>query len=177
MKRLLLLRHAKAVAGNAKSGDHARALNERGRIDAPRVAIAMQHKGYAPDYVLCSTSKRTTETWELLAPELDSKPEVRFSDGFYLASAKSIVQALRGVGEAWDVVLVIGHNPGLEECALLLARKSRSEDERRRFDMLSEKFPTAALAVLDFEIQSWTELAPETGRLVDFIRPKELTDE
>lgn len=177
MKQLLLLRHAKAIAGSTKAGDHARPLNERGRIDAPRVAIAMQHKGYVPDYVLCSTSKRTTETWELAASELDSKPEVKFCKNLYLAPAKTIVQAIRAMGETRAVVLVIGHNPGLEECALLLARKPRSEDERRRFDAMSEKFPTAALAVLDFDISAWTELATATGQLVDFIRPKELTIE
>ena len=76
MKRLLLLRHAKAVPGTTKTGDHGRPLNERGRLDAPRMGIAMQHKRYLPDRVLCSTALRTLETWEHVAPELDDKPDV-----------------------------------------------------------------------------------------------------
>lgn len=177
MKRLYLLRHAKAVAGSTKSEDSVRPLSERGRMDASRVALAMRHKGYIPDRVLCSTSRRTMETWELAAPELNSRPSVGFSDGLYLAPAKSIVQALRAEGDSLNSILVIAHNPGLEECARALARKPRSEDEHRRFESLSDKFPTAALAVLEFEIQTWRNLTAGIGHLVDFIRPRELMGE
>jgi phosphohistidine phosphatase len=176
MKRLLLLRHAKAVPGGTKSGDHGRALNERGRNDAPRVAVAMQHKGYIPDFVLCSTSKRTVETWQHVAPELDAKPEIAFSDDLYLAPMKIIVGAARAIREPAKIALFIGHNPGLEETARALARKPRSDDERKKLDSLIAKFPTSALAVLDFDADSWDEITPGTGALVDFIRPKELTD-
>ncbi len=92
MKRLLLLRHAKAVAGSSKGGDHARPLNDRGRTDAPRIAIAMQHNNYIPDRVLCSTAARTVETWAHVAPELDVEPEVSLLDTLYLASWKTIAQ-------------------------------------------------------------------------------------
>src|SRR5208282_2792671 len=106
MKRLLLLRHAKAVAGGTKSGDHDRALNDRGRTDAPRVGIAMQHKGYVPDRVLCSTAKRTVETWKHVAPELDCNAEVDFVDELYLASWKVIANAVRGIDDTANVVIV-----------------------------------------------------------------------
>lgn len=177
MKRLLLLRHAKAVPAGAKSGDHDRALNERGRKDAPRIGVMMQHKGYLPDFVLCSTSKRTVETWEHIAPELNSQPEVAFSDELYLASPKTVANALRAVREPAKVVLLIGHNPGLEDFAKALARKPRTVEERRRLDTMAAKFPTSALAVLDFDVEAWNEIAAGAGVLVDFIRPKELTDE
>ena len=175
MKRLLLLRHAKAVPGTTKSGDHGRPLNERGKLDAPRMGIAMQHKRYLPDRVLCSTAKRTLETWEHVAPELDSKPEVTFSDELYLAPWKLIANMVRAQPKTANVVLVIGHNPGLEECARALARKPKTDDEHKRLDTLNEKFPTSALAVLDFDTEIWTEIASGTGVLTDFIRPRTLT--
>jgi len=176
VKRLLLLRHAKAVPGTTKSGDHGRPLNERGRLDAPRMGIAMQHKRYLPDRVLCSTAKRTLETWEHVAPELDGKPEVIFSDELYLAPWKLIANMARAQPKASEVVLVIGHNPGLEECARALARKPKTDDEHKRLDALNDKFPTCALAVLDFDAETWTDIASGAGVLADFIRPRGLTD-
>ena len=176
MKRLLLLRHAKAIPGTTKTGDHGRPLNERGRLDAPRMGIAMQHKRYLPDRVLCSTAQRTLETWEHVAPELDDKPDVSFSDELYLAPWKLIANLVRALPKTVNIALVIGHNPGLEECARALARKPRSDDERTRLDMLTEKFPTGALAVLDFEGDAWREVAPNAGALIDFLRPRGLTN-
>ena len=175
MIRLLLLRHAKAIPGTTKSGDHGRPLNERGKLDAPRMGIAMQHKRYLPDRVLCSTAKRTLETWEHVAPELDGKPEVTFSDELYLAPWKVIANMARAQPKASEVVLVIGHNPGLEECARALARKPRADDEHKRLDTLNDKFPTCALAVIDFDAEIWTEIASGAGVLTDFIRPRDLT--
>ena len=175
MKRLLLLRHAKAVTGSPKLGDHVRPLNDRGRIDAPRMGIALQHNHYLPGLVLCSTAMRTVETWQHVMPELDGSPEVRFLDELYMASWKVIANIVRDSGGAADVVLVIGHNPGLEECARALSRKPRSERERECTNALAEKFPTCALAVLDFAVGSWREIASGTGALVDFVRPKDLS--
>jgi phosphohistidine phosphatase len=177
MKRLLLLRHAKAVTGSGKGGDHARPLNDRGRTDAPRIAIAMQHNHYVPDCVLCSTAKRTTETWAHVAPELDVQPEVSFLDALYLAPWKTIMQTLRAVSGSPDAVLVIGHNPGLEDFAQAVARKPELDRERALMETLKGKFPTAALAVLDFDIENWSELLTGSGILVDFIRPKDLAGE
>lgn len=176
MKRLLLLRHAKAVTGGSKTGDHGRPLNDRGRADAPRVGIVMQHRRYLPGRVLCSTAARTRETWAGVAPELDGSPDVAFVDELYLAPWKTIAGVIRAQGGDADVLLVVGHNPGLEDCAKALARKPQSADERGRLDDIAEKFPTAALAVLDFDIAEWSALAPGTGALVDLLKPKALTD-
>jgi phosphohistidine phosphatase len=175
MKRLLLLRHAKAVAASPKSGDHARVLADRGRNDAPRIGIVMQHKRYLPDLVLCSTAKRTMETWQHAAPELDGSPDVRFLDELYLAPWKAIVGIVRESGPT-NTVLVIGHNPGLEECARMLARKPLDDVERALANTLAEKFPTCALAVLDFEIAMWQDIAAGEGALIDFVRPRNLSD-
>jgi phosphohistidine phosphatase len=175
MKRLLLLRHAKAVPGTTKQGDHARPLNDRGRHDAPRIGAFMQHKGYVPDIVQCSTSKRTVETWRHVAPELGRKLDATFRDDLYLASWKAISNVIRALDEPARTALFIGHNPGLEECARALARRPRSEDERDRLALMIDKFPTSALAVLDFEVDAWKEIGSGMGELFDFVRPREIT--
>jgi phosphohistidine phosphatase len=176
MKRLLLLRHAKAVAGSPKLGDHDRPLNDRGHSDAPRVGAAMQHKLYVPGIVLCSTAKRTVETCRHVVAEFDAAPTVEFRDDLYLAPAKIIANAVRAIDVAADVALVIGHNPGLEECAKMLARKPRSDSERKRLDALAIKFPTAALAVIDFDVDAWSGIGSGEGALTDFLRPRDITD-
>lgn len=174
MKRVFLFRHAKTEQVNKDTpADAARALTERGRKDAPRVGRAMRQKGYQSDRVLCSTSTRTRQTWELANAELHSSAKVEFLESLYAAGAREIVQLIRGLPDSVKKLLLVGHNPGFEECAALLARDSADPAAHVRFDSV-EKFPTAALVVLDFKIAHWKELAPHTGTLADFIRPKDL---
>ncbi len=175
MKRLFLLRHAKTEQVNKDTpADAARALTERGRKDSPRVGGAMREKGYQPDRILCSTSTRTRETWELANAELHSSAKVEFLESLYAASARDIVQMLRQLPDSVKKPLLVGHNPGFEDCAALLAGKAGDTVARARFNSLTEKFPTTALVVLDFDIAKWNDLAPHTGALADFIRPKDL---
>jgi phosphohistidine phosphatase len=171
MLRLLLLRHAKAVQ-DAKGGDHARALTERGRRNAATMGAFLHRSGERPDRVLCSTAKRTVETWELVAAELGVPHGAEFLDALYLAPAKKIQGLIRPAGGA--SLLVIGHNPGLEDCAAELARKPCDKDEAARRESLREKFPTCALAVLEFEIARWEDLTAGTGALKTMVRPKDL---
>ncbi|HEY1962022.1 MAG TPA: histidine phosphatase family protein [Rhizomicrobium sp.] len=175
MKRVFLLRHAKTEQVNKDTpADAARTLTERGRKDSPRIGRAMREKGYQPDRVLCSTSARTRETWELTNAELHSLAKVEFLESLYAASAREIVQMIRELPDTVNKPLLVGHNPGFEECAALLAHDSADPSAHFRFDSIQEKFPTAALVVLDFKIAHWKELAPHTGTLADFIRPKDL---
>ena len=71
-------------------------------------------------------------------------------------------------------LLVVGHNPGMEQFATLLAREPVKRKERDRFDLIEEKFPTAALAVLDFDVSRWRDVAAGQGALIDFVRPRDL---
>jgi phosphohistidine phosphatase len=173
MKRLLLLRHAKAETPDANSRDEARALAKRGREDAALIGAVMWRKHYLPDRILCSTAARTTETWVLLGPELHIAADAQFLGSLYLATAKAILKIVKATDAQAKSVLVIGHNPGLEECAADLMRTPKNAEERRRAAMLAVKFPTCALAVLDFDVQHWNELAGGTGALIDFIQPKD----
>lgn len=174
MRRLLLLRHAKAVQDTGE-GDHDRALNERGRKDATHMGHAMDVRGYLPDLVLCSDALRTTETWNLLSLELARPPKVEFTKALYLASPKSILAQILETAHAVKTLALVGHNPGIEECAIRLARKPLSKAESHKLEDMRAKFPTCALAVLDFEVESWSD-ARGGGILLEFIRPRDLKD-
>jgi phosphohistidine phosphatase len=172
MKRLYLLRHAKAVPADPALDDHARELTVRGMHDAGAMARYLRKNGFLPGLLLISTSARTRQTADLVLREMDAKTDYR--DALYLAEAGKILGLVQGVPQAVEGVMVVGHNPGLEQLAGLLAREPVRRKERERRDVLEEKFPTAALAVLDFDIGKWRDIQPGTGKLTDFVRPKDL---
>ena len=174
MKRLLLLRHAKAVSGDAKTDDHDRALNARGQHDAARMGAEMHHRLYVPDLALCSTARRTVETWARLAAEFDAPPPVEFLDALYLASPKALLKLVQVTDDGINTLLVLGHNPGLEDCAAAMVEKPTSPDRRMMFEQMHDKFPTCALALLEFDVAHWRDVELGTGTLADFIRPKDL---
>lgn len=174
MKRLYILRHAKAAPGEPGQDDHARPLTMRGLADAEAMARYMHKSGARPDRVLVSTSARTAQTADLVLRELEMPPRADHRDALYLASPGKILVLLQATPAKAESVLVVGHNPGLEELATLLAREPVRRKERERRDVLEEKFPTGALAVLDFDIARWRDLRPGEGKLVDFVRPKDL---
>jgi phosphohistidine phosphatase len=175
MKRLYILRHAKAAQAEPGQDDHARALTVRGIADAEALARYLRKNEAKLDRVLISTSARTIQTADLVLRELaDHVPRADYRDGLYLASAVKILGMLKMLPGKLSEVMVVGHNPGLEELAALLAREPVRRKERERRGELDEKFPTTALAVLDFDIDRWRDLKPETGKLADFVRPKDL---
>jgi phosphohistidine phosphatase len=173
MRRLLILRHAKAGPHDEKH-DKERQLIDRGRGDSALMGRMMRGKGYVPDLVLCSSAARTRETWEHTGPELYAEPETKFLDALYDASAGTILNCLQRASDAAASLLYIGHNPGLEELVRMLVREPESGDERRRMAVLKSKYPTAALAVIDFAVDHWVEIAPGEGALADFIMPADL---
>jgi phosphohistidine phosphatase len=175
MKQLLLLRHAKAVTDRT-GGDHGRALAPRGRRAAPLMGRAMRTRGLVPGRVLCSAATRTKETWQLAEPELKAKPQVEFTEAIYLAPWAMIVKTVRETPDDVQTLLVIGHNPGIEDCAAALLNASAGGAELTRREAMAEKFPTGALAVLDCDIARWKDMAPGTAALADFLRPRDLED-
>jgi phosphohistidine phosphatase len=173
MKRLFLLRHAKTEQANKDTpADSERSLTERGRTDAPLVGRAMRGKGYVPDLILCSPSVRTRQTLELAQREFNGNARTEFVNAIYAASVRQLVQIIRDISDRARMPMLVGHNPGFEECAALLMSKSDAAAEG--FDSNIEKFPTSALVVLDFSISHWKYIKPHTGKLVDFNRPKDL---
>jgi phosphohistidine phosphatase len=179
VKRLFLLRHAKAVPAEAGGDDHARVLSPRGEADAARMGHAMAEKGYAPERVWCSPAARTRQTWTLVAEALvaealAARPRVMFRDEIYLATQGALLTLVQKAPADVQTLLLVGHNPGFETLALTLSRDDGGKAERARRQALREKFPTTALAVLDLEIAQWADAAPGAGMLADLLTPKTL---
>jgi phosphohistidine phosphatase len=164
MPRLLLLRHAKAKRARAGENDHERVLSERGIDDAAAMGKLFAERGEAPDLLLCSTSTRTRQTWNEVRPALPAGPEERFLRPIY--EADDYLDVLREEGGDAQSVLLVGHNPAMQETATTLSADLAGRDGRR----LAEAFPTAALAILDFDGE-WRTLKPRRMRLVAFIAP------
>jgi phosphohistidine phosphatase len=172
MRRLILFRHAKAESPDGIA-DMQRPLAERGRADAARIGAYLADQGLRPDAALVSTARRTRETWEFAAAALRLPPPVSFNEQLYNARAETLLEVLRETPRATRSLMLIAHNPGMEELARALAA-TEEKDARRS---LAQKFPTAALAVIDFPIDGWNEVKPGTGRLVQYVTPKILARE
>jgi len=168
MKHLYLLRHGKSSWDDPALADHERPLAPRGRKAARKVAACMRRSRIHPALVLCSPSRRTRETLELLGKAVEG--EVRLEPALYAADEDELLRVLRGLREPSPSVLVIGHNPGLQGLAVELAGRGDAAQLAR----LSEKMPTAALASISLPIESWNELAPGAGELVAYVMPREL---
>jgi phosphohistidine phosphatase len=163
-KRLVLVRHAKSSWSDPDLSDHDRPLNARGRDAATAVGGYLGRSGLRPDLVLCSPATRTRQTLERLP--FDDSP-VLFEDQLYGASAFALLARVRAVPDEVQSLVVIAHNPGLEELAHLLAGP---DDDLAA----AGKFPTAAVADLEFAINGWAEVAPDSGRLLAFVLPRDL---
>jgi phosphohistidine phosphatase len=167
MRTLHLLRHAKSSWDAPRLDDHDRPLSGRGRKAAPAMGEWMAAHGIAPDLILVSTARRTQETLKAILPTFAAEPEVESEAPLYLATADELLARLRRLPPAHREVMLIGHNPGLHELALLLASAGEGVDHQR----LREKFPTAALASLESS-GTWSSLKPRSMRLVRCIRPE-----
>ena len=166
-KRLFLLRHAKSSWDDPGLDDHERPLAPRGRRAVMVLGEHLRENDIQPVQVLCSTSRRTRETLEGVAPggETLIEPEL------YQADAEQLLERLRRISDDVDSVMVIGHNPTLQITALRLSQAGGSNGDGSHRAQISQKFPTGALATLSFDCR-WSELGPGCARLVDYVRPK-----
>ncbi|MDA7946635.1 MAG: histidine phosphatase family protein [Hyphomicrobiaceae bacterium] len=171
MVTLSLFRHAKSAWDSPALGDFDRPLAPRGEKAAPRMGRYMAAENLEPDIVLCSTAARARQTLELAAAEWTSSPEIRLEEGLYHAGPADMLRALRNLGEAYDHAMLIGHNPGMHALAINL---SGTGDEAG-LEAMEFKFPTAALAVIDFD-GTWPAVATGQGRLRRFVVPRELKE-
>jgi phosphohistidine phosphatase len=167
MRRLMLLRHAKAGPPSAQDID--RPLAERGREAAPLMGAYLKEEQLFPDLALVSSATRTRETWDLLQPHL-GEVEVRYEPRIYEASPERLLAVVREVEPDYRTILMVGHNPGFQDLAAQLV----NHGDRYAYARLTQKFPTAALAVLDFDGEEWADAAPRTARLDRFVTPKTL---
>ena len=157
MHRLVLIRHAKSDWSIPGLSDHERPLAPSGKRAARWVGEVLRFEGWLPDLVLCSTATRARQTVEfagLVAP-------VRFLHEIYGSMNGNFIDIIRRNGGDSDTLALIGHNTGIETTALLLAEGEAD----------FAGYPTAAVAVLDFAIHSWSDLVEGTGRVTAFRRP------
>jgi phosphohistidine phosphatase len=170
MRRLLLLRHAKSSWDTPGLADLERPLAPRGRQTAPLMAQLMAKRRWVPDLVLCSQAERVRETWQLMAPLLGAQIPSRTLRTIYPGAPSRLLMTLRRAPDEARTLLLIGHNPGLGSFATSLC----GAGSRKAIERLSTKFPTAGLAVIDFDAEHWSEVAGGAGRLEAFVRPKDL---
>jgi phosphohistidine phosphatase len=165
-KQLELLRHAKSSWAEAELADHDRPLNSRGRDAAALIGRHLHQQDLLPDLVLCSSAVRARQTSDRLG--LPAAIEVKIEDDLYGASALGLLARIHQVPASVQTLLVIGHNPGIEDLARMLGRQGPQSIAR---------FPTAALAVFGLPIDAWTQLGPGSGHLDGFVTPRELSPE
>jgi phosphohistidine phosphatase len=164
MLSLMLLRHAKSSWDDPALRDFDRPLAARGRVAAERMGAYMARQDIAPELILSSSAVRTRQTLALVLPRTE------FADGLYLAAPAALLSRLRKVGAAADAVMIVGHNPGMHSLAVTLS----GNGDANSLKALAAKFPTAALAVITFDVRNWSRIAPATGRLAEFMTPKRL---
>lgn len=163
--RLILTRHAKSGWDDPGLSDHDRPLNPRGRGDAPKIGAWLRAKGYLPDAALVSSARRTQETWERLSPELGRAVPMTVLPTLYHAEAEVILDQLRA--QSAPRVMLIGHNPGIGDCA---QRIVATPPAHPRF----ADYPTCATLVAEFPGDDWAAIDWWSGRVVDFIVPRDL---
>jgi phosphohistidine phosphatase len=170
MKTLTLLRHAKSGWDAPAARDFDRPLNARGRKAARAMGREMRRLGLGYDLVLASPAARVAETLTELAQGYGHAVDTHFDETIYLAPVDTLLALVRAADDADARLLLVGHNPGMEQLALLLSEAGALRDE------IAVKYPTAALAEICFDIARWREVAPGEGRLARFIRPRELAE-
>lgn len=170
MKTLILLRHAKSSWDDATLDDHDRPLAPRGERAAGLIAAFLHQKGILPDVILCSTARRTRETLARVQAVIGDDAPALIERDLYLAPAAGLLDRLRRLGDDASSVMLIGHNPGMEDLAGALVAPTGSAAEAR----MAEKFPTAGLAVIRSEIGVWSALSRRKAALDLFVIPKDL---
>ena len=176
MKTLTFMRHAKSdwpipMQTDGPLMDKDRPLAPRGLRDGPRMAAWMASVGLQPDLILSSTAVRTRQTLSLITSHLKcTTVRTDFRDDFYLAEAEDMIDVVRDCPHTANQILIIGHDPGLHDAAFILIGAGPLRARRN----LAMKFPTAAVVVINFEIDKWTDLVPGGGTLRHFMTPKQL---
>ncbi|MFD9499929.1 SixA phosphatase family protein [Streptomyces sp. NPDC060035] len=165
-RRLVVLRHAKS-AWPDDVADHERPLAPRGRSDARAAGRWLREAGCVPDLVVCSTARRTRQTWALVSVELESGTPVTHDARLYQASAGEVLGVVRDIPTHVRTLILIGHNPGVQDLVLMLT----GEAERNALEQTRTKFPTSAISVLCLP-GPWSGLEPGAARLTETVVPR-----
>lgn len=167
LRRLVVLRHAKSARPEGVP-DSRRPLAPRGLRDAPAAGRALAEADLLPDLALCSTAVRARQTWQLASGEWGTPPPVRYEPRLYGADVPTLLDVVRETPPEVETLLLVGHNPGLEDLLLALAGDGLDDTLER----LRTKFPTSAVAVLAWHGTGWPALAPGVALLTSFTVPR-----
>jgi phosphohistidine phosphatase len=171
LKTLGLFRHAKSGWDDPRARDFDRTLNERGRRGAVAMGKHIREAGYGCSRILASPAVRCAQTIELGSEAAGQTYPVIWDRRIYLASSATLLDLLREQEGDPPSILMIGHNPGLEDLIFDLVPDDGSCPLR---DVVEEKFPTAAYAVLELDVDKWADAAPGCARLVHLTRPRDI---
>ena len=169
MRRLFLIRHAKAQPSIGRS-DYERTLTDRGRKDARRVAAALAGRRVLPDVLVHSGAARAKETAEIFAGAWPRGVELQEDRALYDATEITLFARARALSNAHVRIGLVGHNPGLGELAVALAGSGAHPELRH----LAAKYPTGAVAVLDFSVRRWEDVERNSAMLALYLTPAEL---
>ncbi|RVU38495.1 histidine phosphatase family protein [Hwanghaeella grinnelliae] len=174
MLTLFLLRHAKSSWSDPILDDYERPLNARGKRSAPVIGAYMEEHRYAPRLILCSGSRRTRETLGLVLPYLHDDADIRLEEAMYAAhDGEALLQRLQALGNGPDKVMLIGHNPAVQDLTTRLCEEGDETDLSR----LRQKYPTGALSVIQLDAVNWRDAGSTPGRLIDLALPREILAE
>lgn len=170
MKTLLLLRHAKSSWSDPGRADHDRELNRRGEKAAPFMGRFLRQHALVPDLVWCSTAARAVQTFGLLCRDFASHADVIYSEDLYMASDRVHLECLHHTHEDANSVMIIGHNPGIEN----FAHELFGEGDEEALEVMARKYPTCGLTHFEFDVENWADIAFRSGRLIGFTKVKDL---
>jgi len=171
MLSLLLLRHAKSSWDDSTLDDFDRPLNSRGLKAAPLVGKWMMDQGLSPRLILCSGARRTRETVGLVLPFMRGDQDIHIEDGIYSADgATDLLDRLHSIGKNTGTVMIVGHNPSMQDLVLMLAGSGNPDD----LQQVATKFPTASLAEIEFNATDWASLSAGDGVLKNLVLPRRM---
>lgn len=170
MRTLILYRHAKSDWADPALSDKQRPLAERGKKAAPVMAEYLASNDLLPDRILCSSSQRTRETMMPLISKLVGEPEILLLHQAYTDGDTDYLNLIRKHGGNASRLMVIGHNPATEVSAAAFSK----EGSGPQWDDLRYKYPSGGIAVVNFEIEDWSQLDFKTGSFVSFTKPRDL---
>lgn len=168
MKTLFCLRHAKSSWAEPGQRDHDRPLTPRGVRAAELMALYLSQQGVRPTFALCSSARRAVDTFAPIRRHLGVPYQI--DRALYGADPETLQSCVAALDDATSAALLVGHNPGMHDFALALA----GGGERGARARLRERFPTAALAVIELPIEQWSELVPGRGSLARYVTPADL---
>jgi phosphohistidine phosphatase len=170
-KTLTLLRHAKSGWDDPVARDFDRPLNARGEKAAKTIGTWIRRQGHEFDHVIASPAVRVIDTLDHIATGYGKKLNAQWERRIYLASSATLMDVLLECDDQYNDVLMVGHNPSLEDLVLELVPDDSNDALR---SLVFEKYPTAAAARMELNISRWTDMKPGCGRLIQFIRPRDL---